>query len=77
MKKKRIKKPKYPTQLNREEYFKCPIWFGDAPEFVSEINKASDSYINTARKNMQPDIDKRTRQIKLKAILAVFITLQL
>ena len=33
-KKKRIKKPQpitYPKQLNREEYFKCPIWFGDPP----------------------------------------------
>ena len=49
-KKKRIKKPSYPKQLNREDYFKCPIWFADAPEFVDDINKASDSYINTARK---------------------------
>ena len=35
-KKKRIKKPKvitYPTQLFREDYFKCPIWFADALEF--------------------------------------------
>ena len=60
-KKKRIKKPKYPTQLNREEYFKCPIWFADAPEFVSEINKASDKYIDEAKKTMQPSIDKRNK----------------
>ena len=41
-KNKRIKKPKavtYPIQLNREDYFKCPIWFADAPEFVDNINK--------------------------------------
>ena len=71
-KKKKIKKQQpitYPKQLSREEYFKCPIWFGDAPEFVSEINKASDSYINTARKNMQPDIDKRNKTHKTKGDL--------
>ena len=34
MKKKKIKKQKvtgYPQQLQLEEFFKCPIWFGDAP----------------------------------------------
>jgi len=71
-KKKKIKKPKpitYPQQLNREDYFKCPIWFGDAPEFVSEIDKASDSYIDQAKKNMQPDIDKRNETNKIKGDL--------
>ena len=71
-KKKRIKKPQpitYPKQLNREEYFKCPIWFGDAPEFVSEIDKASDKYIDEARKNMQPSIDKRNKANKIKGDL--------
>ena len=68
-KKKRIKKLKYPKQLNREDYFKCPIWFADAPEFVDDINKASDSYINTARKNMQPDINKRNKTHKTKGDL--------
>jgi uncharacterized protein (TIGR02466 family) len=72
-KKKRIKKPQpitYPKQLNREEYFKCPIWFGDAPEFVSEIDKASDKYIDEARKNMQPSIDKRNKTNKTKGDLS-------
>jgi len=68
-KKKRIKKPKYPQQLNREDYFKCPIWFADAPEFVSEIDKASDSYINIARKNLQSDINKRNKTNKTKGDL--------
>jgi len=71
-KKKRIKKPKpitYPQQLNREDYFKCPIWFGDAPEFVDEINKASDSYIDIAKKNMQPSIDKKNKTHKTKGDL--------
>ena len=68
-KKKRIKKPNYPKQLNREDYFKCPIWFGDSPEFVSEIDKASDKYIDEARKNLQPDIDKRNKTNKTKGDL--------
>jgi uncharacterized protein (TIGR02466 family) len=68
-KKKRIKKPNYPKQLNREDYFKCPIWFADAPEFVSEIDKASDKYIDEAKKNLQPDIDKRNKTNKTKGDL--------
>tara|TARA_R110000751_G_scaffold79618_1_gene160407 strand:- start:124 stop:840 length:717 start_codon:yes stop_codon:yes gene_type:complete len=66
-KKKRIKKPKepaYPTQLNKEDYFKCPIWFADEPKFVNDLNKASDKYIETAIKNLQPDIDKRNKAHK-------------
>ena len=63
-KKKRIKKPKYPQQLNREDYFKCPIWFANEPKFVDSLNKASDSYIDKAKKNMKPDIDKRNKKHK-------------
>ena len=63
-KKKKIKKPKYPQQLNREDYFKCPIWFANEPKFVDSLNKASDSYINKARKNIKPDIDKRNKKNK-------------
>jgi len=68
-KKKRIKKPSYPKELSREDYFKCPIWFADAPEFVSEIDKASDKYIEAAKKTMQPDIDKRNKTNKTKGDL--------
>ena len=69
MKKKKKKKLKYPQQLNREDYFKCPIWFADAPEFVSEIDKASDSYIDIAKKNLQSDINKRNKTNKTKGDL--------
>ena len=39
MKKKKVKTKKqkvvgYPQQLQLEEYFKCPIWFADAPELL-------------------------------------------
>ena len=68
-KKKRIKKPNYPKQLNREDYFKCPIWFADAPEFVADIDKASDKYIDEAKKTLQPDIDKLNKTNKTKGDL--------
>ena len=64
-KKKRIKKPKtitYPTQLNREDYFKCPIWFADAPEFEKKLNDASDKYIEASKKILKPAIDKRNKE---------------
>jgi len=68
-KKKRIKKPNYPKQLNKEDYFKCPIWFADAPEFVNEIDKASDKYIDEAKKTLQPDINKLNKTNKTKGDL--------
>ena len=64
-KNKKIKKPKaitYPTQLNREDYFKCPIWFADAPEFEKKLNDASDKYIEDSKKTLKPAIDKRNKK---------------
>jgi len=64
MKKKKSKSAKtFPTQLNREDYFKCPIWFADAPQFVYDLNKASDSYIEIAKKNLKKDIAKRNKKL--------------
>ena len=41
MKKKKIKTVKqelqFPKQLNREDLFPCPIWYGDEPGFVNEL----------------------------------------
>ena len=69
MKNKKAKKQKikkevvgYPQQLQLEEFFKCPIWFSDKPKFVDSLNKASDKYIEVAKKNIQPDIDKRNKK---------------
>ena len=66
-KKVRIKRNKkepstFPTDLIREEYFKCPIWFADAPHFVEHLNKASDPYIEGAKKNLKKDIAKRNKK---------------
>ena len=52
----------FPTQLAREDYFKCPIWFADAPQFVKDLNKASDKYIEVAKKNLKKDIAKRNKK---------------
>ena len=52
----------FPQQLNRENYFQCPIWFADAPQFVDDLNKASDKYIEAAKKNLKKDIDKRNKK---------------
>jgi uncharacterized protein (TIGR02466 family) len=75
MKKKKVKKTKkhfdkiscgsaktFPKILEREDLFKCPIWFADEPAFVDDLNKASDSYIEIAKKNLKKDIDKRNKK---------------
>ena len=65
MKKKKIKKLQpitYPQQLNREEYFKSPIWFANEPAFVDDLNKASDKYIEASKKLLKPTIDKRNKK---------------
>ena len=61
MKKKKAKT--FPIQLNREDQFKCPIWFADAPAFVDKLNKASDPYIKKAKDNLKKDIDKRNKKL--------------
>jgi uncharacterized protein (TIGR02466 family) len=51
-----------PTQLTRENYFQCPIWFIDAPQFVNDLNKASDPYIKVSKDNLKKNIDKRNKK---------------
>ena len=53
----------YPLQLNKEEYFASPTWYGYAPEFVDDLNKASDPYIKTAKNNLKEEIDKRNKDL--------------
>ena len=60
--KKKQKAKTFPTQLNREDYFKCPIWFADVPKFVDDLNTSSDPYIETAKKNLKKDIAKRNKK---------------
>jgi uncharacterized protein (TIGR02466 family) len=51
----------YPTQLQRDDHFKCPIWFADEPAFVNSLNKASDKYIKESKKLLRPQINKRNK----------------
>ena len=66
MKKKKIKTVKQelqiPKQLNREDLFPCPIWYGDEPGFVNELNNVSDKYIEASKKNLKESIDKRNKK---------------
>ena len=52
----------FPKQLNLEEHFKCPLWFADEPKYVNKLNKASDSYIKKANKNLKKVRDKRNKK---------------
>ena len=49
-KRKEKKKITFPTQLQREDLFKCPMWFADEPAFVDKLNKASDNILKSQRK---------------------------
>jgi|TARA_R100001460_G_scaffold31024_2_gene61209 uncharacterized protein (TIGR02466 family) len=55
-------KKEYPKELAREEFFQCPIWFADQPEFVDSLNKASDSYIKQSKLNLEPHIKDRNKK---------------
>lgn len=46
------------------EHFKSPVWTIMAPEFLLSLNKASNPYIKKARKNMEPIIKKRNKELK-------------
>ena len=64
MKKKKSKSAEaFPTQLTRENYFQCPVWFADAPQFVDGLNTASDFYIERSKKNLKKDIAKRNKKL--------------
>ena len=52
----------FPAQLKRENYFQCPVWCANAPQFVEELNKASDRYIEASKKISKKDIDKRNKK---------------
>jgi uncharacterized protein (TIGR02466 family) len=49
-------------QLFREDYFTCPIYWMDKPEWVNKLNKASDPYIKKAKKLNDKHIKERTKK---------------
>ena len=64
MKKKKTSKKilEYPKKLNLEQYFACPIWWADESGFVNKLNKASDKYIEEAKKNLKKIISERNKK---------------
>ena len=64
MKKKKTNKKilEYPKKLNLEQYFACPIWWADESGFVNKLNKASDKYIQEAKKNLKKIISERNKK---------------
>ena len=49
-------------KLFREDYFTCPIYWMDKPEWVKKLNKASDPYIKAAAKSNKKIINERTKK---------------
>jgi len=52
----------FPLKLSRTNFFQCPIWTEHYPSLVKTLNKASDPYIKTAKKNLKKSIDKRNKK---------------
>ena len=57
-----MKDKKQKDQLYREDYFTCPIYWMDKPEWVKKLNKASDPYIKKAAKANRGFINERTKK---------------
>lgn len=51
----------FPKNLKRENYFTTPIWSAYEPQFVKELNKASDPYIKASKKRIAADIKLRNK----------------
>ena len=50
-------------QFYREDYFKCPVYWFDKPEWIEPLNKASDKYIQQAKKNNTKVIKERNKKM--------------
>jgi len=50
-------------QFYREDYFKCPVYWFDKPEWIEPFNKASDKYIKQAKKMTAKAIKKRNKKM--------------
>jgi uncharacterized protein (TIGR02466 family) len=54
-------KKQYPKILKRNDIFPTPIWHEDCPQFVSELDKASNPHIEESKKRIKKDIDLRNK----------------
>ena len=64
-------KKKLPEKLYLEEYFACPIWYADAPEYVDELNKASNPFIVSSKESMKHIEKNRTKEMGDKGDLGL------
>ena len=55
--------PPKPDQFIREDYFTCPIYYFDKPEWIEPFNKASDKYIKKAKKTNTKVIKERNKKM--------------
>ena len=60
--KKKLKEANKPETLNTEHYFISSIYFTDKPDWVKDLNKASDPFIVKARENNKDPIKKRNKK---------------
>tara|TARA_R110002020_G_scaffold6724_2_gene28640 strand:- start:3070 stop:3750 length:681 start_codon:yes stop_codon:yes gene_type:complete len=51
----------FPKLLPIDHLFPSSVWRGEAPQFIKQLNKASDPYIKEAKKTMQKDIKIRNK----------------
>jgi len=61
-----MKKKSFPLKLNRENYFPCPIWYGEESSFVKSLNKASEKYIKESKKIIKNQINERSKKFGIK-----------
>ena len=53
-------------QFTTEHYFTSPIYWIDKPEWTQALNKASDFFIEDAKKRNEPEIKKRNKKYGFK-----------
>jgi len=58
--------PPKPDQFIRENYFTCPIYYFDKPEWIEPFNKASDKYIKKAKETNNKNIEERNKKMGSK-----------
>jgi uncharacterized protein (TIGR02466 family) len=53
-------------ELKKEYYFASPIWYVDAPQFLKQLDKASDRHIKEAQELLKSTMNERDKKYKVK-----------
>ena len=61
-KKKKLQQANKQETLNTEHYFASPLYFTDKPEWVNDLNKAANPFIEQSRKTNSTLIKKRNKK---------------